>query len=73
MATFVHHGGHIGHLPRGIHENKRSPCFGKRTIISSRRFADAAFQIEAVHFIHCLQTACKKRTQLTETDDGFFK
>jgi hypothetical protein len=28
MAPFVHHGGHIAHLPGGIHKNEGAPVSG---------------------------------------------
>src|SRR5450755_2374757 len=73
MSTFMHHGGNIMHLSGRIHEYKWSAGFSQRTIISSRRFTDPAFQIEAVHFFHGLKTVRKKRSEFSETLYRFFQ
>src|SRR6266540_2517248 len=73
MTSFMHHCGNIIHLTCCIHEDKGSTSFCKRTVIATRRFTFAAFQIETMHLIHFTQTLCKEGMHFYKTLFRFCK
>src|SRR5690348_16734468 len=70
MATFMHHGGHITHLPGGIHEYKRRTCFRQRTVVTSGRLAFPAVKVQPSHFLHFHEALTKEWMHLVEAGDG---
>src|ERR1044071_2010660 len=73
MAAFMYHCSYILHLPRCIHENKRSAAFRQRTIITSGSLAIPAFKVKVLHYIHLLQARTKKRMKVLKTFNRFIE
>src|SRR6516164_5811927 len=73
MASFMNHGGDITHLSRRIHKDERRPRFSQWTIVASRRFSLAAFQVKAVHGLHGSKAIPEKWTHTVKTVHCLFQ
>src|SRR5690606_15397358 len=72
VTTLVHHCGNIIKLSCGIHENERRARFGKRTVVSARRLALPAFEVEVTEFLHLAKTVSEEGTHFIKAFDSLF-
>src|SRR5690606_3666498 len=70
VTTLVHHCGNIIKLSCGIHENERRARFGKRTVVSARRLALPAFEVEVTEFLHLAKTIAEEGTHFIKAFDS---
>src|SRR5690606_10834144 len=70
VTTLMHHCGNIIKLYCGIHENERCACFSEWTIISARRLALPAFEVEVTKLLHLAKTIAEEGTHFIKAFDS---
>src|SRR5690606_1085821 len=70
VTTLMHHRGNIIKLSCGVHENERCARFGKRTVVSARRLALPALEVEVTEFLHLAKTISEEGTHFIKAYDS---